>query len=673
MSFIEEKGSDKAQLLRRKSSEVLRDKPSDSTIANAAVEPFGTLNYSTSSLKILTPVKTVDVSTSQSPVLAFPARSTSRIVGEIGPSRILMHSEPENDASHTEKSLPNELHVKKSVGGYERAVNEVRRHLVYQGHAWQVITTSIVKDRQLFLFEDILVIAKQVPYHEEFPSARRFEIKSVLNVNRSKLALQDATHKSVFSNSDQKAAIAAAVKKFSSNPVKAIAYLIAKRVLPCTEQAVAHFLHTTPNLSRRQMAKFLGLPDHLAILRCYFSFFAFERLRIDVALRLFLGAFRLPSEVAMIDNILDSLARRWVECNADIFGSDPGAVFVAIRLIFSIMALNAEFHGTFSSATTTPKSTKQVFVDAFLSCIDSLAAGTDGDRSSSLPRISFDSNDPRLKNMLNDIYISILSEKLDMAEVEGADAKKLQWSIGTEASNMIPITDEAIDVVFPTTLSLKEPSAMLTLSIGAPIPGLQVKVIGVDIQSEPPVLDFSETGSVTFRFKGLAPGRKLLMFSKTGRGSKHVAPIPTRGVLIEPAFMKYKFQLSMKVRTDDERHGGQSVDQAATEKRYLFAVSDTESLQEWVSNLKKVTRQKGSLTGACGYISVEGGQNPYGTVSRPKGMSRTSLNSSDSDEEPSARINFKSLKSKVMTLGSKGPLIEQTLIESICNLKAIHK
>ncbi|KAJ3412015.1 hypothetical protein HDV05_001396 [Chytridiales sp. JEL 0842] len=561
---------------------------------------------------------------------------------------------------------PNVRNVRDQNLDYNTKGGNITRQFLYQGHAWQVITTSTVKDRHLFLFSDVLVVAKQVAYSDQLPSVRRFEIKSLLDINQSKLALKEAMPVATSPNA-QKTVILAAVKKFTSNPVKAIAYLIAKRVLPCTPQAVAQFLHTTPSISRRQLGKFLGLSDHIDILQSYLTAFAFKGLRIDVALRFFLGSFRLPSEVTTIDNILNALSRRWVECNTEVFGADGGAIFVVLRLIFAIMALNAEVHGSYKSSTSM-KTSQKMFVDGFIDTIDGLKSTNSSERPASLPPISINSRDPKLKSMLSDIYSSILSEKLDMADAQEKDNQKLQWRISSEHSAPVSVMEDAVETVYPSTLSLKEYSHTLTLSTSSVVPGLQVSLIGVDIQCEPSVLDFSKSNSITFRIKGTAPGRKLLMFHKMGRGSRNVASIPTRGILIEPAFMKYKFQLTVRARNEEDAADAKR----ETNRQFLFAVSDADTLQEWTRNLQRTIASTDTPQGeANNTMLVEGGQNLYGTVPRIRPKAFLS-DSSDSDEETAEQLErdaiFKTLKSKIFALGSKGPLPENVLLDAICKV-----
>lgn len=53
----------------------------------------------------------------------------------------------------------------------------------------------------------------------------------------------------------------------------------------------------------------------------YLRYFPFESLPLDIALRLFLCSSSLPSETQQIDRVMEAFARRWSECNPELFVS----------------------------------------------------------------------------------------------------------------------------------------------------------------------------------------------------------------------------------------------------------------------------------------------------------------------------------------------------------------
>ncbi|BGP41544.1 hypothetical protein JCM10449v2_005535 [Rhodotorula kratochvilovae] len=64
-------------------------------------------------------------------------------------------------------------------------------------------------------------------------------------------------------------------------------------------------------------------PFHLAALQAYLRLFPFDHLALDIALRVFLSSASLPSETQQIDRVMEAFARRYCECNPDLFGAAP--------------------------------------------------------------------------------------------------------------------------------------------------------------------------------------------------------------------------------------------------------------------------------------------------------------------------------------------------------------
>ncbi|GAA5960793.1 hypothetical protein JCM3765_000819 [Sporobolomyces pararoseus] len=60
-------------------------------------------------------------------------------------------------------------------------------------------------------------------------------------------------------------------------------------------------------------------PFYQQALGTYLRSFPFESLPLDIALRLFLCSSSLPPETQQIDRVMEAFARRWCECNPDLF------------------------------------------------------------------------------------------------------------------------------------------------------------------------------------------------------------------------------------------------------------------------------------------------------------------------------------------------------------------
>ncbi|KAJ3176326.1 hypothetical protein HDU87_005368 [Geranomyces variabilis] len=460
------------------------------------------------------------------------------------------------------------------------------RKFLQQGRAWQVITTTTVKDRYLFLFTDVLVIAKLLREDLSNPEESTFQIKNILALRSSQLVLKDERWQ--YTPRAPSPAVQAAVRKFSTNPIKAVAYLISKRAFPCTTDAIAHFLHVTPGLSRRQLGRFLGVQEHHDILQAFLDMLHFKNLRVDESLRLFLSTVRLPGETFVIDAVLDAFAKRWYNCNKDSVHSDANVI---LKLVFAIMELNADLHNPY--ADEGGKVTMREFVDRFRTGVraDAVAAGSGVLYSGGIS-----------SEVLGAIYDSVRKEKLEMAEVDWDLAVKARIVVevdltaargsgpavgagsfsrhpqhylptqqhstasryGKERSRAPPAhlasaaaPDEDDDTTsltlppFPSRLTLKHTSAPILVRIPFPDPHLRIHLYGQDLQFSPQILTFAEQPTASFTIRGTGLGRKLVFFSKRGPAARRYQTPFTRQITIEPAFLRHSFQLSFWPHSDE--------------------------------------------------------------------------------------------------------------------------
>ncbi|KNC96133.1 uncharacterized protein SPPG_08520 [Spizellomyces punctatus DAOM BR117] len=458
------------------------------------------------------------------------------------------------------------------------------RKFLHQGRAWQVITTSTVKDRYLFLFSDVLIIAKQLKVDQDDPKQSIYQVKSIMPLRNAQLVLKDERWQ--YSPRAPSPAVQSAIRKFTTNPIKAIAYLIAKRAFPCTPDAIAHFLHVTWGLSRKQLGRFLGIPEHHDILQGFLSFFPFKNQRLDESLRLFLSSIRLPGEGAVIDAILDTFAKRWYHCNKDAVDYDA---HVTLKLVFAIMELNADLHNPYADENNS--TTMREFVDRFRTGVraDAVAAGS-GVYSSGVP-----------SDVLGEIYESVRREKLEMAELDGDLMVKEKISVEVDTDYLQSRTPALQDTFardrrvaqdneftpppFPSRLTLKHTSPPILVRIPYPDAHLRIHLHGQDLQFDPPVLEFVRSNVAVFYMRGSGLGRKLVFFTKRGSSAKRYATPQTRQVTIEPAFLRHSFQITFHSHLDGIAGDNyQPPSSAPSKKKYLFAVSDQPTREQWVAS-----------------------------------------------------------------------------------------
>lgn len=130
---------------------------------------------------------------------------------------------------------------------------------------------------------------------------------------------------------------------FNSNPKEAFPFLQQKQLLSAqvTPKEIAAFLRRAQGLDKKILGEYLVKPNHIEILREFFSAFKFsESTTIDSALRQVLESFRLPGEAQQIDRIM--------ECFSEIFYPSAKAIFssqdACYILAFSTLMLNTDLH-----------------------------------------------------------------------------------------------------------------------------------------------------------------------------------------------------------------------------------------------------------------------------------------------------------------------------------------
>ena len=108
---------------------------------------------------------------------------------------------------------------------------------------------------------------------------------------------------------------------------------------------IVEFLHNHgTHLNKTKTGEFISEPDelNLKILTKFIQQFHFVDMEFDVALRTFLGKFRLPGEAQKIDRIMEKFAHRYYEENQhhNIFPTEDQAYLLA----FSLIMLNTDLH-----------------------------------------------------------------------------------------------------------------------------------------------------------------------------------------------------------------------------------------------------------------------------------------------------------------------------------------
>ncbi|ORY06812.1 SEC7-like protein, partial [Basidiobolus meristosporus CBS 931.73] len=391
------------------------------------------------------------------------------------------------------------------------------RSVIYQGFALQIINSNAVKNRYLLLMNDLLVVAKPVSREasHNYTLNSRFMVKHIIDLSsisfsasrekerQGRKAIEDGKAPSSSRNpmGELHPLIASTVRRFNVNPYEGIMYMIDKGALRADPLSISTFLHKTPELSRKQIGKFLGMPSNHTILNSYLDRFKFAGIRIDDALRVFLASFRLPGDGNVIDYLVGAFARRWHRANTQYVKYD---VETAIKLAFFMMALNADLHNR--KSPTKVKMDLPDFIERFRAM----------DANSDIP-----------ESTLIEIFQSIRQDKLETA-LDDRDYQAL-----------------SIETRFPLDchLVIDGTSTRLTITIPAADRDLRIKPVGDGLVCDTPMLDFTYTNSLTFTVKATSLGRKCMTFIKLGARSRKYSSIPAWTVIVEPPFMQHTFQI----------------------------------------------------------------------------------------------------------------------------------
>lgn len=144
-----------------------------------------------------------------------------------------------------------------------------------------------------------------------------------------------------------KARLASVAEHFNRDQKKGFKYAQSIGLLPSTLDpgTVARFLRCCPGLAKPGIGEILGERDTFydGVRDAFIETFDFAGLRFDVALRLFMDAFRPPGEGQKIDRIMQVFGKRYYEQVPDAGLKNADAAYV---LAYSVIMLNTDLHNT---------------------------------------------------------------------------------------------------------------------------------------------------------------------------------------------------------------------------------------------------------------------------------------------------------------------------------------
>ena len=437
------------------------------------------------------------------------------------------------------------------------ALDDPPRKLILSSPVLQVVNPNTVKDRFLFLFSDVLVIAKPITWDQDKlidaykPSLpdRKYAVKSVVLLRNIRFCPDRSEGQSRPTNyalPPRNPLIRSFISQFSKDPDHAITSLFTKSNLPDNSVLLGQFLLKTLDLDKSRLGEYLSKRTSKAVLKSYLDSFGFAGLKVDVALRVFLHSVnvpRTPQTYGYLEHLLDSFASRWYEANAKFVAYDKD---MAIRLVRAIVQLNELLHDGIAEQpgptdhvrrTVTSKG----FQDAFR---------------------RYDTRYLVSDELLAELYRSIFHERLCQACT----------SLAGGSQDIISIT---VKRQLPPRLTCKAQSEPIIFRLPQADPLLSIKLYGQDLVFDPPVLQFSKSSEASFRVTGTSLGSKTITMCRSGPNAVKYSGLPlSHTVVVERAFMRNTFQLAFLNQTGEKR-------------RYMFSIDDTIIRNEWATSLKR--------------------------------------------------------------------------------------
>lgn len=432
------------------------------------------------------------------------------------------------------------------------AIDDPPRKLVLSSPVLQVANANTVKDRFLFLFNDIVVIAKPVVQDQDAllegtkptPLDRKFIVKSVVPLRDLKFSAdreESRANYSLNASHMRNQVVRTFVQQFGKDADVAIGALFDKANMRDDPIALGQLLFRTVDLDRVRLGEYLSRRTSKVVLKAYVDSFGFAGLRIDKALRVFLLSICIPPKAAL-DYLLDAFASRWYEANAGIVAYDKD---LAVRLVRAIVQLNEVMHGGIAStpgSTGYPKRNviARDFVEAFR---------------------RYDSRSLVSDDLLDKIYAAIRRERLSQARNQTND----------RSSDVIISVKRPL----PPRLTYRIQSEPIILRIPQPDKHLTIQLFGQDLLFDPTVLSFEKSAEQSFRVTGTSLGPKTIIMWRSGPNALVYSGLSLSSpVMVERAFMRNTFQMAFQNHLGEKR-------------RYMFSVDDPLVRHQWVVSLKR--------------------------------------------------------------------------------------
>lgn len=473
------------------------------------------------------------------------------------------------------------------------------RAFIHAAPVLQVVTSSTVKDRFLFLFSDVLVIAKPIappmPHRQQKQQQQQqdaaqtglptidwtFSVKNILDLHQVKMSIP----------SDHRPAqktiplMSRFVAEFKQDPDTALANLLGRTSLPNSPSTVAQLLHQTPELDKANLSAYLFGGDSLAAspgrVEAIKAFVGLEKLAgvsIESALRSLLLELRFPASLEAFEVLLTTFATLWTQANQGLIKPAFTAA-LATDLVFAIMTLNDALHlDPADDAADGHTHTGWGVADAsqHRARPKATAPGLFGEAMPALTKTAFvsafrqhDAAQVLSDRTLQRIYTSVRADSLSQALA--SDEPGPRYAIRVVGSGL------------PTKLIYGVVSDPIRVSIPRPDAELVVRLYGQDLSFDPPILTFDGKTTSTFTVVSKSLGPKHIVFVKAGRTARYYSgtvgdaepgtttALPrSLSLTVERAFMQHCIMLTLP-----------------SKRKYMVSVENDEQKRTWAWALKR--------------------------------------------------------------------------------------
>lgn len=459
-------------------------------------------------------------------------------------------------ASHTDSSLSYKHSPETPVGPPDRAsvvfqrldsllsrdpndhnswgfLEDPPRKLIMSCSFTQVVDSDTIRERFLFLFNDILVVAKPLEAMHKAMD-RSFIVKNIIDLT----TVQVITNRDEsMSSSPRHPLVQQFVRDFGINADKAVANLLQSSGLDEDYAALGKLLFNTFELDRTRLGGYLCKKSHKAVLKSYLDCFGFSGVRIDHALRTFILSIRLPADSPehAQEHLLNTFASKWFDANTLIVSFDKD---VAMKLVRILVQLDNQIHKTPQNLPHANRYDLRDFHAEWEAIVRAV------DPRSLIP-----------DELIDNIYYSLRADPLRWAAE--AQLGRGQYSIVFKRPP-------------PTHLAYRVQSDPITLRIPHPDPNLQIQLHSQEgLTFDPPELNFARSVEVTFRVTGSSLGPKSILFSLVGANAALYSGIPfSKTVVVERHFMRNTFQVAFN-------------DKRGRKRRYMFSAEDALVCHQW--------------------------------------------------------------------------------------------